>query len=130
MVLDSSALVACVLHEPERAGFLIAIAATDVRRMSAVNIFETRTVLLRRKGPDAVEEFERYRSRMALRAEPFDEAAASAAFDAYRRFGKGSGHAAQLNLGDCAAYALAMARHEPLLFKGDDFRHTDVAVAT
>ena len=61
--------------------------------------------------------------------EPFDDDQAGIAFAAYRSYGKGSGHKAQLNLGDCAAYALATSLDLPLLFKGNDFTHTDVRSA-
>lgn len=60
---------------------------------------------------------------------PFDDQMASAALDAFRRFGKGQGHQAQLNIIDCAVYALAKLRSQPLLFKGDDFARTDIVSA-
>ena len=67
--------------------------------------------------------------RTEIIVEPVTREQAEIARAAYRDFGKGSGHAAGLNFGDCFAYALAKAMREPLLFKGDDFSHTDVAVA-
>ena len=65
----------------------------------------------------------------AIAIEPFNAEMAQAAFDAFRRYGKGQGHPAQLNILDCAAYALAKIRSEPLLFKGNDFEKTDILPA-
>ena len=77
----------------------------------------------------ALREFEVFLENLDVRILAFDTNQATIAFDAYRRFGKGSGHPAQLNLGDCAAYALARSLNLPLLFKGNDFIHTDVQPA-
>jgi ribonuclease VapC len=76
-----------------------------------------------------VREFDDLLENAGVLAIPFDEAMTKAAFEAFRRFGKGQGAPAQLNFGDCAAYALAKLRNEPLLFKGDDFARTDIARA-
>jgi ribonuclease VapC len=77
----------------------------------------------------AVAEFDAMLAGAAIAIEPFDAAMSQEAFDAFRRYGKGQGHPAQLNILDCAAYALAKIRGEPLLFKGDDFARTDIQTA-
>lgn len=129
MVVDSSALVAILTREPERDRFIDAITDAAERLLSAFNLFETRTVLHRRAGPGPVLQLEEFLLRGGFVIMSLDERQADHAFAAYRRYGKGSGHPAQLNLGDCAAYALATSLDLPLLFKGDDFRRTDVRPA-
>ena len=79
-----------------------------------------------RLGQDAVGLFDELLEKAGIIVAPFDDEMARAAFDAFRRFGKGQGHPAQLNIVDCAVYALAKARSQPLLFKGGDFHRTDV----
>ena len=129
MVLDSSALVPILTAEPERDRFIEAITAADDRIMSAFTLFETRTVLLRRAGVGPVRELVAFLQSSRVEVRSFDTAQADRAFAAYDRYGKGSGHPAHLNLGDCAAYALATSLDLPLLFKGNDFPHTDVRSA-
>jgi ribonuclease VapC len=97
--------------------------------MSALNAFECRVVLHVRFGPEAAADFELFLARADIIVEPFDATQAELAFSAYRKYGKGSGHPARLNLGDCAAYALAKSKDRALLFTGDDFGHTDVESA-
>jgi ribonuclease VapC len=129
MVVDSSALVAILTGEPERDRFIKAITAAVEPLMSAFSHFETRTVLLRRAGPGPLREFQAFIEASRIDVRAFDLDQATRALDAYDRYGKGSGHKARLNLGDCAAYALATSLDLPLLYKGDDFRHTDVKEA-
>lgn len=129
MVLDSSALVAILTAEPERDRSIDAIGEAEERVMSAFNLVETRTVLLRRGGTGPLQALERFLRTSSVEIRPFDMLQADRAFAAYGRFGKGSGHPAQLNLGDCAAYALATSLDLPLLFKGNDFPHTDIRPA-
>ena len=129
MVLDSSAIVAILKGEPERDRFIDAIAEAGEWLLSAFNLFETRTVLLRRGGPDPLRKLATFLRAGRIGVHPFDEAQAARAFRAYERFRKGSGHKAQLTLGDCAAYALATSLDLPLLFKGEDFPRTDVRAA-
>lgn len=129
MVVDSSALVAILTGEPDRDLFIDAIADASDCVMSAFNHFETRTVLLRRGGSGLLRQLERFIASSGIGLRAFDTLQAQLAFEAYQRFGKGSGHKAQLNLGDCPAYALAISLDLPLLYKGDDFRHTDVRSA-
>jgi ribonuclease VapC len=129
MVVDSSALVAIAAGESEAAAFLSCIEEAAELRISAFNLFETRTVLLKAFQPGVLGYFDQFVLRSGLIVHPFDEEQAGLAFTAYSRYGKGLGHPAQLNLGDCAAYALAKSRDLPLLFKGNDFAHTDVRSA-
>lgn len=128
MVVDTSAVVAFLRNEPEAERVQEKLAQASCH-MSALTVFECRTALLRRFGVAMLAEFDQLIQWAGIAIVPFDEGQAEAAFDAYRRFGKGSGHRAQLNLVDCAAYALAKTLNLPLLFKGDDFTHTDVASA-
>ena len=97
--------------------------------MSSVAVLETRIVLFARLGPDAVGLFEDLLENAGIVVVALDDEMARAAFDAFRRFGKGQGHPAQLNIIDCAVYALAKVRSQPLLFKGGDFDQTDVQSA-
>jgi ribonuclease VapC len=97
--------------------------------MSSVAVLETRIVLFARLGPDAVNLFEELIEKAGIVVTPFDHETARSAFDAFRRYGKGQGHPAQLNIVDCAVYALAKVRSEPLLFKGGDFDRTDIQSA-
>ena len=129
MVLDTSAVVACLAGEPEAAPMRALIAGADALTISAFTVFECRVVLGRLFGEAMVREFELLLAKAGVEVVAFDEEQANVAHAAYLRFGKGTGHPAQLNLGDCAAYALAVSRGEPLLYKGADFRHTDVESA-
>lgn len=129
IVIDSSALIAIITGEAERSSFIDAILASFEPVMSAVNHFETRTVLLRRAGDKPLRDLQDFLEVGRIGVRAFDHDQARAALDAYRRYGKGSGHKAQLNLCDCAAYALAQSLDLPLLYKGRDFSHTDVRSA-
>lgn len=124
MVIDTSAVVACLADEADAPEFTRKIALAERRIMSSVNLLEARLVLVFSKRIPAgiVDDFV---TNECIDVVPFDEPLAGLAFEAYRRFGKGR-HPAKLNMGDCAAYALAQARGWPLLFKGDDFAQTDV----
>jgi ribonuclease VapC len=122
MVIDSSALIALLLGEPETADFVAAIAAASSRVVSAPTYLETAIVILARSGPKAQEKLDRLLNDLEIEVVSFARDQAALAATAYRQYGKGSGHAAGLNFGDCFSYALAKLRNEPLLFKGDDFR--------
>jgi ribonuclease VapC len=126
IVIDTSAILAFLFDEPDAEAMEAALAAADGCVMSSFTLFECRTVLWRRLGPAALSELELLLQAAHVLIAPFDAEQSALAFEAYRRFGKGTGHPAQLNLGDCAAYALAISRGAPLLFKGEDFVHTDV----
>lgn len=127
IVIDSSVLVAILFDEPERAEFLRAMAS-DRACISAMNVFETQTVILRRAGADRVVEVHNLLAANDVVVVAFDGDQADAANVAYARFGKGF-HSARLNLCDCAAYALAKSLNVPLLYKGEDFAQTDIASA-
>jgi ribonuclease VapC len=129
MVIDSSVLVAILIGESDRDGYQRAIDASPLRLVSAVTKLETGMIMIGRRGLAAAEEVERLLARVSARIVPFDEHQADIARDAFARYGKGR-HKAGLNFGDCAAYALAIAEAEPLLFKGTDFGATDVEVAS
>lgn len=97
--------------------------------MSAASFLETAIVVDAEDDPVASRELDNFLQKTAIAVKPFDETQARIAREAYRDFGKGSGHKAQLNFGDCFAYALAKAMNEPLLYKGTDFSQTDVRPA-
>jgi ribonuclease VapC len=128
MIVDSSALLAMLLKEPE--GRLIdkAIADSGDCRISSGNYLETSIVALARNGPDGLRDLDLIIARFRIEIAPFTESQAYLARHAAARFGKGR-HPAKLNFGDCMAYALAKETGEELLFKGTDFGLTDVAVA-
>ncbi|MEY4338424.1 MAG: hypothetical protein RLZ14_274 [Actinomycetota bacterium] len=128
MVIDTSALVAVLFDEPERSDFVDLIAADPRRLVSAGTLLEVGIVVEARRGEAAGRELDLLLHRLGATVVPVDEAQATAARSAWRRFGKGR-HAAGVNLGDCFAYALARLTGEPLLSKGDDFRLTDAALA-
>ena len=129
IVLETSALVAALLGEPDRGRILLALTSTEAVMMSAFNRYEA-LVVLRGKGElDALGDVDLFLSELNAAILPFDEVQSTLAFQAYARFGKGSGSAAELNLADCAAYALATHLSAPLLFVGEDFAHTDVQIA-
>lgn len=124
IVVDSSALVAILLDEPEKQIFEDIIAGGEDCIISAVNAHETACVLRSRFGPPAVARLWRLPADCEIEIAPLDEAQMRAA--AFDRYGKGVNSKARLNLADCAAYALAVTMNAPLLFKGDDFSETDV----
>lgn len=129
MIVDTSAIVAILRAEPEAGLLANAIAGASVRRVSAVNYVEAAAVIDGSRSPVASRRFDDFFREAQLVIEPVTPEQARIAREAYRDFGKGNGHAAQLNFGDCFAYALARAMGEPLLFKGDDFRQTDLTPA-
>ncbi len=129
MVLDTSAIIASITNEEDSPRFRAAMLGAESLLISSVAVLETRIVLLARLGPDAVGLFEELLENGGIVVVPFDAEMAKVAFDTFRRFGKGQGHPAQLNIVDCAVYALAKARSLPLLFKGGDFDRTDIEAA-
>jgi ribonuclease VapC len=128
MVIDTSVLLAILQDEPERRGFNEAIEEADERRLSMASFVEASVVIEARYGLEGVRELDTFIERAAIDLVPVDLAQARLARLAFSRFGRGR-HRAGLNFGDCFAYALASHRGEPLLFKGDDFTHTDVTPA-
>jgi ribonuclease VapC len=129
MIIDTSAIVAILRQEPEARRFAEAIETAPVRRVSATTYVEIGAVIDGGRDPVASRLVDELLATAGIVIEPVTAAQARIAREAYRDFGKGSGHAAGLNFGDCFAYALAKATGEPLLFKGDDFSHTDVTTA-
>ncbi|HEX7183542.1 MAG TPA: type II toxin-antitoxin system VapC family toxin [Thermoanaerobaculia bacterium] len=125
MVIDSSALLAILLREPEAERFAQAIAVDPKRLVSAVSALETAIVIHTRKGPAGVRELDLLIHAAALTVVHFDSDQVLLARAAYETYGKGR-HSAALNLGDCCSYALARTSGQPLLFKGNDFSQTDV----
>ena len=126
IVVDTSALIAILFAEPDKGIFENVIAGGERCVMSAVNAHETATVLRVRHGAAAVEKLWQLLADSDIEIVPFDEAQVRAAALAFDLYGKGINPKARLNLSDCAAYALAKTLNAPLLFKGDDFTHTDV----
>ena len=129
MIIDTSALVAILRDEPEAKDCALAIERNPTRRVSAANFVETALVIDGSRDPIASRRFDDLVKEARIVIEPVSEAQARIAREAYRDFGKGSGHPAGLNFGDCFAYALGKTTGEPILFKGDDFRRTDLRSA-
>jgi ribonuclease VapC len=127
MVIDTSALLAIFLAEPERKPFLDSILQSETRMISAANVLETGIVLEARRGESAGREFDLFLVRANLQIVSVDSEQAEIARSAWRKYGKGR-HRAALNFGDCFAYALAKSSGEPLLAKGTDFVATDIDV--
>ncbi|MAT97104.1 MAG: hypothetical protein CL608_08180 [Anaerolineaceae bacterium] len=125
MVIDSSAILALLMAEPESEQFASAIDTASVRLMSAANLLETSIVIEARHGLAGGNKLDELIKKAQISVEPVSLEQAEAARVAYRAFGKGR-HPAGLNFGDCFAYALAKISDEPLLFKGDDFTKTDL----
>lgn len=126
MVVNSSAVVAIFQAEDDALPLADAMASADQLVMSAVNAHETAMILRARGGPESAEDFWRFLSVNGIEVAPFNEEQAREASEAFGQFGKGIHSKARLNLADCAAYALAKSLSAPLLFKGDDFIHTDI----
>lgn len=129
MVIDTSALLAILQGEPERRAFIEAIESADTRRMSVATFVEVSIVIDARLGAEGLRGLDLFTDRAGIELVPVDVEQGRVARDAYARFGKGR-HRAALNYGDCFSYALATVLGEPLLFKGGDFGHTDVAAAS
>lgn len=129
MILDSSAILAVLLDEPEARRYAEAVAAAPRCRVSAATYVEAGVVTDANGDPVLTRRFDDLLAAAQVEIVPLTAEQAVIARQAYRDFGRGSGHPAGLNLGDCFSYALARATGEPLLFKGDDFGHTDVVPA-
>ncbi|HKO08132.1 MAG TPA: type II toxin-antitoxin system VapC family toxin [Alphaproteobacteria bacterium] len=125
MVIDSSAVLAILLMEPDAEHFAKAIEAGYPRLISSATFLEAAMVMERRSGGSGGLELDHLIQRAAIEIVPFDAEQADIARHAFRRYGKGRDRAG-LNLGDLFAYALAKATGQPLLYKGGDFAHTDV----
>lgn len=130
MIVDASAIIAILRDEPEAASYARAIADATSRHVSAVNYVESAVAIDASRDPIATRRFDDFIKEANIAIEPVTQQQAQIARAAYRDFGKGSGHPAKLNFGDCFAYALAKDLGQPLLFKGNDFAQTDIAVAS
>ena len=126
MVIDTSAVLAWLKSEPERERIVQALEAHSVCRVSAVSVLEAHIVVRAREHPTMLGKLDRFLEEIDALVMAFDEQQARLAATAFQQYGKGQGHPAQLNLGDCVVYALAKAVGEPLLFVGDDFSQTDI----
>lgn len=129
IAIDTSALVAIFRLEPEADAFLKIIVGAEKRCISALSVFETSMVMSggAARG-EAFAHLDEFLIEAGVQIVPFDANQAGIARDAFVRFGKGR-HKASLNLGDCASYAVAKAKDAALLFKGNDFPHTDLIAA-
>jgi ribonuclease VapC len=128
MIVDSSAVLAVLFGEEDATAYAQAIASASVRRLSAANWLETAIRIDGGSGPIGSNAFDDFIREGSILIEPVSVDHARFARAAYRAYGKGSGHPAQLNFGDCFAYGLAKATGEPLLFQGEDFSKTDIPV--
>ena len=130
MVIDTSALIAIMNNEPERRRFNESIESATETDVSTASLLEARMVLFARSGDSAVLALDAFLLKSGMIVMEVSPPIADIAFDAYRKYGKGSGHEAALNYGDCFSYASAKYLAAPLLVKGDDFSKTDLRSAT
>ena len=129
MIIDTSALLAILLDEPERRTFNEAIEAAESRLMSAATFVEVSMVVESRFGAEGLRDLDVFLDRAGIGLAAVDAEQAQVARRAFSRFGKGR-HPAALNYGDCFSYALATVLGEPLLYKGEDFSQTDITPAS
>ncbi|MEO8529302.1 MAG: type II toxin-antitoxin system VapC family toxin, partial [Pseudolysinimonas sp.] len=129
MIVDSSAVIAILANGPEAAAFSSVLETERRIAMAAPTLVELYIVADRARDPRARSALDDILRTIDPQIEPFTAEHAAIAREAHRNFGRGSGHPARLNFGDCFAYALAKATGEPLLYKGDDFGHTDIRSA-
>ncbi len=129
VAVDTSALIAIINAEPEAAAFVDTMGTVSEALVSAATLLEAHCVARRSAGGVKAGELQALIDRLELTVVSFDLAQLEAARSAYSLYGRGTGHRANLNMGDCFSYALAKTRNLPLLFKGDDFIHTDVEPA-
>jgi ribonuclease VapC len=129
VIVDTSALVAIINGEVEAEKFNELLALSYLPKLSAASYLETGTVVDRKKVREVSVLLDILLENYGVQIVPVTEKLARDARAAFNRYGKGMGHKAQLNFGDCFVYALAKEAGEPLLFKGDDFKHTDVIPA-
>lgn len=129
MIVDSSAMVAVITREPDWMPLSERMKSADSLRISAASYLETAIVLDGRRNPAVSAGLDDLLEDMEMTIEPVTAEQARVARQAYRDYGRGSGHAANLNFGDCFTYALAREKREPVLWKGEDFGHTDLRPA-
>src|ERR1035437_9723856 len=126
MIVDTSALIAILTDEPDGLALSLALDDPEVVRLSAASYLETSIVLDKHRDPVLSGRLDDLIEDVKIVIEPVTAEQAKIARQAYRDYGKGSGHRAGLNFGDCFTYALAREKREPVLWKGDDFGHTDL----
>ena len=129
MIVDSSALVAILTNEPDGPALARILDRPGDLRMSAATYLETAMVIDMHRDPVLSAVLDELIQDVSIAIEPVTPEQARIARQAYRDYGRGSGHPANLNFGDCFAYALARDKREPLLYKGDGFVHTDLKSA-
>jgi len=129
MIIDSSAVIAILRNEPGAKMFTDAVEQAPICRISAATFVEAAAVADGTRNPVLSRRFDDLLRDAQILIEAVTETQARIAREAYRDYGRGSGHPAKLNFGDCFSYALARETGEPLLFKGADFSHTDIAAA-
>jgi ribonuclease VapC len=129
MIVDSSAMVAVIKREPDWETLATSMDAAETLSISAASYLETALVVDSLRNPVQSAKLDDLLLDLEMAVEPVTVEQARIARQAYRDYGKGSGHRANLNFGDCFSYALARVKREPLLYKGDDFVHTDVRSA-
>jgi ribonuclease VapC len=129
MIVDSSAIIAIIKLEPDAEALAAAMESAESLCISAATFFEASIVIDAYRNPKLSARFDEIVSHPRIAIEPLTAAQARIARQAYRDYGKGTGHPAQLNFGDCFSYALARDKRELLLYKGDDFVHTDLRPA-
>jgi ribonuclease VapC len=129
MIVDTSAVIAIIKAEPEAEAFALAMEAADTIRISAGTLLEASIVADGYRNPKLSARFDEIVEHPKVVIEPLTAEQAKIARQAYRDYGRGSGHPANLNFGDCFSYALARDKREPILYKGDDFVHTDLRSA-
>jgi ribonuclease VapC len=128
MIIDTSAIIAILTDEPERRVFNEAIEKSDICLLSAAGFVEASIVMENSRGYEGLRDFDLWLAAAGIELSPIDADQAHIARQAFRQYGKGR-HPAALNFGDCFSYALAKATGFPLLFKGEDFKKTDVQKA-
>jgi ribonuclease VapC len=129
VIVDTSALVAILKREPGWEAFAAILDSANSASISASTYVELAIVADRWKSPSLSRRVDELLEQFQIEIEPFTREQAQIARQAYRDYGRGSGHPANLNFGDCFSYALAREKREPILYKGDDFLHTDLRSA-
>lgn len=127
MIVDTSAVVSIALGEPGADRLTRLLLDDPFPKLSAATLVEINAVLMRRLRPEDQRRVEQLMGLWGVEVVAFDAEQARMATEAYRDFGRGSGHRANLNFGDCFSYALARISGEPLLYVGEDFARTDIS---
>jgi ribonuclease VapC len=127
MIVDTSAVVSIALGEPGADRLTRLLLDDPFPKLSAATLVEINAVLMRRLRPEDQRRVEQLMGLWGVEVVAFDAEQARMASEAYRDFGRGSGHPANLNFGDCFSYALARISGEPLLYVGEDFARTDIS---